>query len=136
MPSRETLYTTIARSFSETTQKRGKYIVQEAESVFTYRSYNTQNRVALHYRQVFLYIIRHLHKLSPGSIKIEPKLAKRMIRTTKDPNKSALYGLTDLAERLGFESAKISDLKAKNSNHADVRSQSRPPIFTFLVDGP
>ena len=80
--------------------------------------------------------MRHLRELSPGSIKVEPEPAERMVRTTKDPNKSALYGLTDLAERLGFESAKISDLKAKISNHADVRSQSRPPIPTFGVDGP
>ena len=136
VPSRGTLYTAMARSFSETTQKRGKCIVREAESVFTYRSCDTQDRVALHYRQVFLYVMRHLRKLSLGSIKVEPKPAERMIRTTKDPNKSALYGLADLAERLGFGSAKISDLKAKNSNYADVRSQSRPPVSTFIVDGP
>lgn len=91
--------------------------------------------MALYYRQVFLYVIRHLRELSLGSIKVEPKPAERMVRTTEEPNKSALYGFTDLAERLGFESAKISDLKAKNSNHADVRSQFRPPISTFEVDG-
>ncbi len=58
--SRGTLYTAMARNFSETTQKRGKCIVQEAESVFTYRPCNTQDRVALHYRQIFLYVMRHL----------------------------------------------------------------------------
>ncbi len=31
---------------------------------------------------------------------------------------------------------KISDLKAKYSNHADGRSQARPPKPTFVVDGP
>lgn len=136
VPSRGTLYTAMARSFSETTQKRGKCIVQEAESVFTYRPCNTQNRVALHYREVFLYVMRHLRELSPGSTKVEPKPAERMIATMKDPNKSALFGLADLAERLGFKSAKIGDLKAKYSNHADIRSQSRPPKPTFVVDGP
>ena len=134
--SRETLYTAMARSFSETTQKRGECIVQEAESVFTYRPCNTQDRVALHYRQVFLYVMRHLRELSPGSTKVEPKPAERMIRTTKDPHQSALYGLADLAERLGFEPVKTSDLKAKYSNHADGRSQARPPKPTFVVDGP
>ena len=92
--------------------------------------------MALYYREVFLYVMRYLCKLSPGSIKVEPKPVKRIIRTTKDPNKSVLYGLADLAERLGFESAKIGDLKAKYSSYADVRSQSRPPKPTFAVDGP
>ena len=92
--------------------------------------------MALHYRQVFLYVMRHLRELSPGSTKVEPKPAERMIRTTKDANQSALYGLADLAERLGSESVNISDLKAKYSNHADGRSQARPPRPTFVVDGP
>jgi len=96
----------------------------EAESAFTFRSSNTQNRVALHYRQVFLYVMRHLRELSPRSTKLEPKPSERKIRTTKDPNQSVLYGLADLAERLGFQSEKISDLKAKYSGHADERSPS------------
>ncbi len=135
VPSRGTLYTAMTRSFSESTQNRGKCIVQEAESVFTFRSSNTQNRVALHYRQVFLYVMRHLRELSPGSTKIEPKATERKIRT-KDPSKSALYGLADLAERLGFKTAKISGLKVKYSNHADVQSQSKPLKPTFVVAGP
>jgi len=124
VPSGGTLYTAMARSFSETNQKRGKCMVQEAESAFTFRSSNTQNRVALHYRQVFLYVMRHLRELSPRSTKLEPKPSERKIRTTKDPNQSVLYGLADLAERLGFQSEKISDLKAKYFGHADERSPS------------
>lgn len=92
--------------------------------------------MALHYRQVFLYVMRHLRELSPGSTKVEPKPAERMIRTTKDANQSALYELADLAERLESESVNISDLKAKYSNHADGRSQARPPRPTFVINGP
>lgn len=136
VPFRGTLYTAMARSFSETTQTRGKYIIQEAESVFALRSSNTQDRVALHYREIFLYVMRHLRELSPGSTKVEPKPTERKSRMTKDPDKSALYGLADLAERLGFKSTEISDLKAKYSSHANVRSQSRPSKPTFVVDGP
>jgi len=136
VPFRGTLYTAMARSFSETTQTRGKYIIQEAEAVFAFRSSNTKDRVALHYRELFLYVMRHLRELSPGSTKVEPKPAQRKIRITKDPDKSTLCGLADLAERLGFKSIKISDLKAKYSSHADVRSQSRPSKPTFVVDGP
>ena len=136
MPPRGTLYTTMARSFSEMNQKRGKCIIQEAESVFTFRSSTTQNRVALHYRQVFLYIMRHLRELSPGSTKLEPKPSERKIRTTKDLNRSVLYGLADLAERLGFKSEKISDLKAKYSSHAGGRSPSVQSKPVYVVDGP
>ncbi len=135
VPSRGTLYTAMARSFSETNQKRGKCIVQEAESVFTFRSSNPQDRVVLHYREVFLYVMRHVRELSPGSTKLEPKPKERKIQT-KDPNKSVLYGLAELAERLGFRSAKISDLKAKYSGHADVRLPSGQSKPTFVVDGP
>ena len=136
VPPRGTLYTAMARSFSEMNQKRGKCIIQEAESVFTFRSSTTQNRVALHYRQVFLYIMRHLRELSPGSTKLEPKPSERKIRTTKDLNRSVLYRLADLAERLGFKSEKISDLKAKNSSHADGRSPSGQSKPAYVVDGP
>lgn len=81
--------------------------------------------MALYYRQVFLYIIRHLYKLLLGSTKLEPKPSKRKIRTTKDLNRSVLYRLADLAERLGFKLEKISDLKAKNSSYIDGRLPSR-----------
>ncbi len=126
----------MARSFSETNQKRGKCILQEAETAFTFRSSTTQDRVALYYRQVFLYIIRHLRELSPGSTKLEPKPSERKIRTTKDLDRSILYGLADLAERLGFKSEKISDLKAKYSSYADGRLLSGQSKPTYVVDGP
>ena len=80
--------------------------------------------------------MRHLRELSPGSTKLEPKPSERKIRTTKDLNRSVLYGLADLAERLGFKSEKISDLKAKNSSHADGRSPSGQSKPAYVVDGP
>ena len=135
VPPRGTLYTAMARSFSEMNQKRGKCIIQEAETAFTFRSSTTQDRVALHYRQVFLYIMRHLRELSPGSTKLEPKPSERKIRTTKDLDRSVLYGLADLAERLGFKSEKISDLKAEYSSHADGRLPSGQSKPAYVVDG-
>ena len=84
---------------------------------------------------MFLYIIRYLRELSPGSTKLEPKPSERKIRTTKDLNRSVLYRLADLAERLGFKSEKISDLKAKNSSHTDGRSSSGQSKPAYVVDG-
>jgi len=80
--------------------------------------------------------MRHLRELSPGSTKLEPKPSERKIRTTKDLKRSVLYGLADLAERLGFKSEKISDLKANYSSYADGRSPSGQSKPTYVVDGP
>ena len=79
--------------------------------------------------------MRHLRELLSGFTKLELKLNKRKIRTIKDFNKFVLYRLADLAERLGFKSERISDLKAKYSNYIDGRSpfgQSKP---IYVVDG-
>jgi len=69
--------------------------------------------------------MRYLRELLLGSIKLEPKPSKRNIRTTKDLNRSVPYRLADLAERLGFKSEKINDLKAKYSSYIDGRLPSR-----------
>ncbi len=82
--------------------------------------------MALHYRQ----------SISLRHAKLEPRPSERKIRTTKDPNKSVLYGLADLAERPGFKSEKISDLKTKYSSHADGRSPSGQLKPAYVVDGP
>ena len=136
VPLTGTLYMAMARSFSDMNQMRGKCIIQEVESVFTFRSITTQNCVALHYRQVFLYIMQHFRELSPSSTKLEPKPSERKIRTTKDLNRSVLHGLADLAERLGFKSERISDLKPKYSSYADGRSPSDQSKPAYVIDGP
>ncbi len=136
MSSRETLYTAMARSFFEMNQKRGKCIIQKAKSTFTFRFSTTQNRVALHYRQVFLYIMRHLRELSSGFTKLKLKLSERKIRTTKNLNRFVLYELIDLAKRLEFKSKKISDLKAKYFSHADEQSSSEQFKSAYVVDEP
>ncbi len=80
--------------------------------------------------------MRHLRELLLGSTKLEPKPSKRKIRTTKDLKRSVLYRLADLAERLGFKSEKISDLKANYSSYIDGRSPSGQSKPAYVVDGP
>ena len=66
---------------------------------------------------------------------MELKFNKKMIRTTKDLNKSVLYKLADLAERLKFKSEKISDLKAKNFNYMNGRLPFRQSKPIYIIDG-
>ena len=80
--------------------------------------------------------MRHLRELLSNFTKLEFKFNERKIRTTKDLNRFVLYELVDFAERLGFKSEKISELKAKNSSHADGRSTSGQSKPAYVVDGP
>jgi len=67
---------------------------------------------------------------------LELNPSERKIRTTKNLDRSILYGLVDLAKRLEFKSKKISDLKAKYSSHANEQlsfEQSKP---AYVVDKP
>lgn len=134
MSFKKTLYTTIMRSFFEMNQKRDKCIVQEAKSIFTFKFSITQNCVTLHYREVFLYVMRHFRKLSLNFTKLKFKSSEKKIRTTKNLNKFVLYELIDLTKRLEFKSKKISDLKTKYSNYANERSSFEQSKSTYVVD--
>lgn len=136
MPFRKMLYTVMRQSFFETTQKRGKCIVQKVKSVFTFWFSNTQNCVTLHYWEIFLYIMQYLCELSLRFTKIELKQIKRKIWMIKNLNKSAMYELADLMKQLKFKSVKISDLITKYFSHAGVQSQFKLTKSTFIVNKP
>ena len=133
IPSKMTLFGAMEKSFVANSQRKDKIIIQEAEGVFSFRSGLTSDRVALHYRQLFLYVMRHLRELSPKSTKLERARNKRRRRT--GPDKAAWYGLVELAERLGFRSAQIRRLKSRYSKYANVHSYSEPSRPTLVVDG-
>ncbi len=90
--------------------------------------------MTLHYRQVFLYIMRHLRELSSSFTKLEPKLSERKIWTTKNLDRSILYKLINLAKRLKFKSKKINDLKTKYSSYANERLSFKQSKSTYVVD--
>jgi len=79
--------------------------------------------------------MQHLRELSPSSTKLELKSSERKIWTTKNLNRFVLYRLANLTKRLGFKLEKISDLKAKYSNHADERSSFEQSKPAYVVDG-
>lgn len=70
-----------------------------------------------------------------GPMRLEPRLSERKIRMMEDPNKSILYRLADLVEQLGFNSEKISNLKAKYTSHADRWSWSGRLKPAYVIDG-
>lgn len=133
IPSKTTLFGAMEKSFVANSQRKDKTIIQEAEGVFSFRSGLTSDRVALHYRQLFLYVMRHLRELSPKSTKLERARNKRRRRT--GPDKAAWYRLVELAERLGFRSAQIRKLKSRYSKYANIPSHAEPSRPTLVVDG-
>ena len=125
IPPKMTLFRAMERSFLSTSQRNGYTMIQKSERVFSSRSGQTQNRVGSHYRQVFLYVMRHLRELSPKSTKLERSRNRRRTRTVLD--KAAWYAFVELAERLGFRSERMRKLKVQYSQYARVHSPSQPP---------
>jgi hypothetical protein len=125
-----TISSALERSFSGINQKRDECIIQKTESVFYTKIGTITDRVDLGRRQIFLYIMRHLEDLAPGSTRLEARGTK----ITKAPSKQAWYKLAILAEQLGFESVKITDLKSTCSNITDTQSGQSEP--SFVVAGP
>ncbi len=78
--------------------------------------------------------MRHVRELSSKFTKLKFKSKKRKIQRTKNLNKFVLYELVELAKRLEFMSAKISNLKTKYFDHADVRLSFEQSKSTFVVD--
>ena len=77
------MFTALEQSFNETNQQMNRCVIQEAESIFTIKSENMINCVNLGYQQLFLYTMRHHHKMIPRFTKIELKGKKKMAEGIK-----------------------------------------------------
>ena len=133
IPPKTTLFGAMEKCFVANSQRKDKTIVQEAEGVFSFRSGLISDRVALYYRQLFLYMMRYLRELSPKSTKLERVRNKRRKRT--GPDKAAWYRFVEMAERLGFRSAQIRKLKSRYSKYANVPSHAELSRPIPVVDG-
>lgn len=88
--------------------------------------------VELGLRQLYAYAMRHYSKM-PKS----PKSSTRkelMMRPTTHADPTALREFAELAERLGFESPEITDLKQHPTTRVP-RSQTEPPEPFLVTDG-
>ena len=128
-----TLFTAMEQSFTGRNQKGNSWTIQESESDFKVIPGNSLDRVDMHYRQIFLYIMRHLRRLSPESILIEPKKADKRPRLTKNPDRATFGKLAILADRLGFETPKITALISSSSVSVESGSKKLEP--SMVVDG-
>jgi hypothetical protein len=133
IPRKGTLYQAMTEIFSQDEMGGSECITQESESIFRSDKYDFAVRVDWHYRQIFLYVMRHLRELSPTSV----LKTDRNPRLTKTPSKAALYGLADLAQRMGFESDKIRNLKRDYLSYrlSDELSESTTEEASFVVRG-
>jgi len=127
---RDTVSTALQRAFSGATQRADQAIVQVAESSFASRPAGSADRVDLSCRQLYAYAMRHyldMPKESNGN--------DLLARLTIKADKTVLRGFADLADRLGFESPKITALKRYPRSTAAIisPSQSNPLLIT---DGP
>ena len=131
VPYKGTLYSTVEESFVDKAKDRDLCIIQDSETTFDTRKGRHFDRIDLHYRQLFLYVMRHLHRLAPEAVLVETKKVDRKPRATKDPDRSAFSGLADLAMRLGFETNEIRALQSNTPAPAKARTKpGTPPLMT------
>ncbi|KAF6229360.1 hypothetical protein HO133_007476 [Letharia lupina] len=105
----DTVSTALARAFSDTTERTDRAVLQIAESSFTSCPAQSVDPVDLGLRQLYAYAMRHYPQM-PKS----PKPSTRreiMMRPTTHADPTVLREFAELAERLGFESPEIADLK-------------------------
>ena len=128
----DTMSTALTRAFSDTTERTDRAVLQIAESSFTSCPAQSVDPVDLGLRQLYAYAMRHYPQM-PKS----PKSSTRkelMIRPTTHADPTVLREFAELAERLGFESPEITDLKQYPTVRVP-RSQTETRKPLLVTDG-
>ena len=134
VPRKGTLFATMEDSLAEEAWDQDTCVIQKAESTFEIRKSRHLDRADLHYRVLFLHIMRHLHKLAPEAVLIETKKADKEQRPTKDPDKPAFAQLANLASWLGFETDEILALNSMATNSVELVGDPITPVM--VTNGP
>ncbi|KAI9770687.1 MAG: hypothetical protein M1839_003071 [Geoglossum umbratile] len=123
---RETVFSTLERRFTGVNQRDGFVIEQIAEDSFISKPGCLADQVDLGVRQLVAYAMRHLYDMPQ-----ESKKDDRVMKSTVNVDKAVLRRFADLAERLGFESPEITNLKQyPNSTTVRDPEQSGPLLVT------
>lgn len=133
-----TVFTALERAFNDTNQDPDHCIVQTAESIFTTVPGTITDHLEWGYRQFFLYVMRHYREMMPGSIKMELKGKKKVIRgihIPEAPDKALWCRFIALADRLGFASAEITSLKGCDQSDIDISSECAQPSLVTAEAG-
>lgn len=123
---RETVMSAFERCYTGANQHDDKVLIQVDESNFAVTSGNSNDRIELGYRQIMVFVMRHLLELprraSDDSAKVRPRL---------NPSKGLLYRFARLAFRLGFGSPEIHALLIDEDDSEGYQAPA-----TFTSNGP
>jgi Protein of unknown function (DUF3723) len=100
--------------------------VQVTETSFKFELGSLTDRLDLGDRQIHAYAIHYVLKMPYERIK-----ENLLMKSTVKADKTVLRGFADLAERLGYQSPKISNLKQlPNATITEESNQSMPLLVT------
>jgi hypothetical protein len=112
----DTVYTAFQRSFTYPNPVDNQYTLEVAESTFVVKP-GRVDRLNIGYRHMWLYAMRHYREIPTEAKK---KLLAKVVVERADEN--ILSALAFLANKVGFESAEIYDLKQRSSDNDIARN--------------
>ncbi|KFY04073.1 hypothetical protein O988_01015 [Pseudogymnoascus sp. VKM F-3808] len=112
----DTVYTAFQRSFTYPNPVDNQYTLEVAESTFVVKP-GLVDRLNIGYRHMWLYAMRHYREIPTEAKK---KLLAKVVVERADEN--ILSALAFLANKVGFESAEIYDLKQRSSDNDIARN--------------
>jgi len=131
-PFKGSLHDMMEQQFSGANQTPGKVVMQDAETVFNVLEGSVTDQIEFGYRQLYLFALRHFPRMigeCPKKEKDSPK------PTIKEPDPVTWYRFALLADRLGFDSEVIRQLKADDPYRIEARNfllkHNPPELYTF-----
>ncbi|KAK0761653.1 hypothetical protein N5P37_005635, partial [Trichoderma harzianum] len=106
---KDTIASCLEQIFTDHSQEKDKCIIQVSETTFAYIVGDSNTRLDLGIRQIWLAAFRNCREM-PAETQKEDLLALSRTKT----NEFALCELASLASRLGFESDKLNELSRKS----------------------
>ena len=111
----------------------GRWVLQETESLFSTRPGTENDRFELGYWQLWLYVMQHYPELPAETKKTKKELLAKAGSTTAD--EVILHEFVALADRLGFKSSRINELRKRSPDREIVRTAllraQRPGQYTY-----
>ncbi|KAH6708736.1 hypothetical protein BKA61DRAFT_696479 [Leptodontidium sp. MPI-SDFR-AT-0119] len=129
VPKRESVYETLARTYSDKNQREGHVKIQITEDSFLDRAGTPADCVDLGIRQLVALAMRYYPAMPADPVKEGPV---RIAPTKADT--AVLRSLADLAYDLGFDTPQIRALKKYPSlRTARLDSSPLPPLYVTFV---
>jgi hypothetical protein len=131
-PFKGSLHDMIEQYFSGANQTPGAVVTQDTETTFSMREGSVTDQFEFGYRQLYLFALRHFAQMigeCPKKEKDRPK------PTIEEPDPVTWHRFALLADRLGFESKVIDQLKADDPYRTEARNfllkHNPPEFYTF-----